>query len=672
MKKIILAGALACAFTSTFAEELPVFDLGTLVVTPIRFASPSHQSSSNVTVITARDIQASGARTIPELLATQAGIRVHSTDGTPDSSIDLRGFGMTGNQNTLVLLDGQRLNDIDLSSVRWSMIPLDSIARIEIIRGSGSVLYGQGASGGTINIITQTAAKTSTGRAQVAIGSYGGQDIQASAELVGEGVSARISADGYDSNGYRRNNDNRQRTLLGNLRADLPNGHIDLRFGLDSQDVRYPGVRTVAPTTGLDQLSNDRRGTATPNDYGTREGNQIGLSYNRRIGNVEITVDAGHREKYTTADFVSSTSYLQTDLGVNSFSPRLKFNHRLFGQSADLVAGADLDNWRYHQVRATAPSTIGTPSADIRGTQHSRGFYLHEAIQWSDTTVSLGARTQHVEYQANDAASTASYASASQSRTVNAYDLGARHKLSPEWAIFGKIGRSFRIATVDEIYNQYGGPTFDAIVTMLEPQTSNDREIGADYSWHSGKVRATAYHMDLKNELHYNALTFTNMNLSPTRRYGMELEANWQANPAWSFSGNYTYTVAQFRSGIYSGTDVSGNTLPVVPTHSAAVSAHWEFAPRASWNTSLRYVGTQYFDNDQQNNFAHKIPAYRIVDMNLMYSLDKNWTLSATANNLFNEKYFTYGIRSASTPGRFNAYPMPERNYWLSAAYAFK
>src|SRR5437016_13402688 len=70
-----------------------------------------------------------------------------------NTSIDLRGFGATGPQNTLILLDGRRLNDIDLSGVQWSAIPLSSIERIEILRGTGAVLYGDNASTGVVNIV---------------------------------------------------------------------------------------------------------------------------------------------------------------------------------------------------------------------------------------------------------------------------------------------------------------------------------------------------------------------------------------------------------------------------------------------------------------------------------------------------------------------------------------
>lgn len=74
-------------------------------------------------------------------------MHTRNIDGSPDSQIDLRGFGMTGNQNTLVLLDGQRMNEMEMVGIRWSTIPLSSIKRIEVLRGEGAVTYGSGATG---------------------------------------------------------------------------------------------------------------------------------------------------------------------------------------------------------------------------------------------------------------------------------------------------------------------------------------------------------------------------------------------------------------------------------------------------------------------------------------------------------------------------------------------
>ncbi len=134
MKRKQLLAALLCVATHLAHAETAT-SLDEVVVTATRFNSAPESSAVSVTVITAEDIKKSAAKTLPTLLAQRAGIQVRSNDGTQDMMVDLRGFGMTGNQNTLVLLDGQQLNDIELTTIRWSAIPLDSIERIEIVNG---------------------------------------------------------------------------------------------------------------------------------------------------------------------------------------------------------------------------------------------------------------------------------------------------------------------------------------------------------------------------------------------------------------------------------------------------------------------------------------------------------------------------------------------------------
>jgi hypothetical protein len=111
-------------------------------------------------VITEAEIKKSNAKSIPDLLRTEEGILVRNLLGNgKNAQVDLRGYGESAPYNTLVLIDGRRVNSIDLSGVDWTQIPIDSIARIEIVRGTGSVMYGDNAVGGVINIITRLPSK---------------------------------------------------------------------------------------------------------------------------------------------------------------------------------------------------------------------------------------------------------------------------------------------------------------------------------------------------------------------------------------------------------------------------------------------------------------------------------------------------------------------------------
>lgn len=195
---------------------------------------------------------------MPDLLAEQVGITLQDFFGNNavSTSVDMRGFGVTGGQNTLILLDGRRLSDIDLSSVQWSSVPLSSIERIEILRGTGSVLYGDGASAGVINIVTRSPLKPGTHAEMYGrIGSYNTLERQFTGSIANETFGFNASAYGLTSDGYRANNRNEQINYSGNMRWAGANSTLDLRMGVDRQDVRLPGARRIQPSIGLNEYA---------------------------------------------------------------------------------------------------------------------------------------------------------------------------------------------------------------------------------------------------------------------------------------------------------------------------------------------------------------------------------------------------------------------------------
>ncbi len=137
--------------------------LPTIDVSTSRLGAGSTIVGTSSSVITAEDIQQSPAQTLPDILQSQAGIQLQhvsaGANGARDS-VDLRGFGASAPSNVLVLVNGRRFNDFDLQGFDFSSIPINAIQRIEITRGnSGAVLYGDGAIGGVINIVTKNGVK---------------------------------------------------------------------------------------------------------------------------------------------------------------------------------------------------------------------------------------------------------------------------------------------------------------------------------------------------------------------------------------------------------------------------------------------------------------------------------------------------------------------------------
>jgi iron complex outermembrane receptor protein len=182
--------------------------------------------------------------------------------------------------------------------------------------------------------------------------------------------------------------------------------------------------------------------------------------------------------------------------------------------------------------------------------------------------------------------------------------------------------------------------------------------------------------MDLRNEIHFNALTFTNMNLSPTRREGFELEGRRNFGESVELFASYTRARAVFREGVYAdalsgaAVDLSGKNVPLVPRVAAKLGASWTIADRTRMSAALDYVGRQYFDNDQTNTYPGQMASYMTMDAKLS-RIAGPWILSLAANNLAGRRYYTYAIRNGAGTS-FNAYPMPGRNVMLTAAYRWK
>jgi iron complex outermembrane receptor protein len=82
-------------------------------------------------------------------------------------------------------------------------------------------------------------------------------------------------------------------------------------------------------------------------------------------------------------------------------------------------------------------------------------------------------------------------------------------------------------------------------------------------------------------------------------------------------------------------------------------------------------VGKQLMDNDESNSLGVKIPSYKVVDLKLTHRY-RSWLLAATVNNIFDEKYYNYAVRSQFVLDRYNAYPLPQRNGMVSVEYQFQ
>jgi iron complex outermembrane receptor protein len=634
-------------------------------------------------VITAADIERSPGMTVQDVLAREPGIQVTSLFGGVNgaqTTVDMRGFGATGASNTLVLVNGRRLTDVDLAGVDFSTIPKAAIERIEITRGnSGAVLYGDGAVGGVINIITKAgAALPTSASAQGLLGSFNYKEAAVSASGSAGRYSGSVYGNTINSDGYRQNNALRQENGVGDLRwSDGRDNSAYFTLGADNQHLGFPGGRLVSPTVNL--LATDPRGAATPFDFGNKQGVNATAGWTHTIApGTDLIVDGGMRRKDQQAEFFCTgcpafDRGVDTDLTTFSLTPRLSSQHMLGAIPGKLLAGVDIYDSIYGSDRTVHLNDPPNHRYDL--TQVTAASYFQETLALLPTTdFAFGARVQENHTTARDRLDPTAPGGAfaapqglplDRSETQYALHIGLEHRPVEHLTLFARAARSFRLPTVDERVGvaPFGVPTnFD-----LKTQISHDFEGGVRVTFGGVSFQSSVYDMELTNELFFSPVTFTNVNLDPTRRYGWENSATWQVDDALRFKAGLAYTRSVFREG-----PLAGNDVPLVSRWTESVGVSWNvFQKYLVVDAAARFFSARRMDNDAAN-LQVPIPGHALVDVRIGGEY-RSYFWSFSVQNIFDVHYYEYAVSSVSFTtglpvfGTYNAYPLPGRTFLAKA-----
>ena len=671
--------------SNTFAENIKRFE--GLIVNGTRLDQNNIEDLPlNISVITAEEIKLSPAQTLPELLAQEPGIQKSSQFGNHAvrSDIDIRGFGARGTQNTLILLDGKRLNDNDQSTINFSAIPMENIERIEIIKSAGGVLYGDGAVGGAINIITKTPSyKTKKYLIEQRVGSYDSTQTDAAIEYSNEKISLNLFGNLIHSDGYRVNNKLEQRSLSTNFSYFINNTEIFLKSGISEQNLRLPGDRAVNFVTGVDEFSSDRKGSDDPFDFAIEEGTFLTLGFIHPFGDdLELLIDGGYKTKESDIFVENSQEFRNTSHANLYFSPKLKWRFDLFNTEHNIDIGFDIYHYQFDLdiENTTAVDTnhvIAQPQHRLDIEQENYSFYLNDFFKFtSNTSFQAGARIQHSNVDAFDqfdsTATTAGFAS-SQRPSLNKSDrgymanFGIKHQLNRNVSGYITTGQSMRFANNDD-FNQLDA-TFAPSFSNIKPQRGRYLDGGVSYSSEYLNTSLSVYLMEITNQIDFDPARSTNRNFEPIKREGLESSILLKPIDEITTNFNYAFTKAVFDGGLNKGNDV-----PLVAKHTANLVINYNFFRNMSLSATWNYVGDKVFDNDQDNTFFAKIPSHSTIDMKLGYERG-NFDVAFSVNNLLNKEYFETGTANSllfdAAHTRFNASPMPERNFSFIMRYKF-
>lgn len=633
---ILLASAISAALSHTlsYAEEVP-----TVVVS----ASRSHHSSmtipGNIKVISRQQIEDSGATSVAEVLNGVGGVHVTDLFGDGSSAtISMRGFGETAGSNVLVIVDGRRLNNIDLTRPDLNAVSVKDIEQVEIVQGSAGVLYGDQAVGGVINIVTRKPQgfKVDT---LLQTGSYDRTRFVGSvSDKVSDELSYLVSAEALRTDNYRDNNDQDNVNLLGRMDYELPNGGVFV----EAQRVRK--VSGLPGSLTEQQIEEDRRQANSLTDFVDSETEVARLG-----GDVILSEEWSVEAELAARDFQSSSEFsgivYTIDAKQTEFTPRLIGSLPMNDSQAIITAGFDYLESDYETFSENDYET--------------KAVYLQAVLPVSSAThVTVGGRKADYENT-----NTGFGFSQSFEDDESAFEIAIQSEVNENLSVFFRIDENFRFAKIDEI-------TFTEVGKSLDVQTGQSNEIGVDYTQGELSLKAQVYRLEIDNEIAYDPNANgpvpgfgANVNLDPTLHDGMILEAAYSLQDNWDLAAAFTYNDATFDEGVYEGNNISG-----VPERQLSVNTSYRVSKAFKTYVEALHVDDHYAAGDYDNS-APKLDAYTVVNTNLAYSWDE-FELSLRINNLFDKEYSTTAFGSSF--GMIFPFPSPERNFWLTASVRFE
>ena len=676
-------------------EDEPV-KMGEVVVTATRDTQEVRKTPANVTVITADEIRNSGATTVVEVLDKLESIQFRTYSGNASQTIiDIRGFGGDNPYGkALIMLDGRRLNRTDMASINWLSIPVNTIERIEIVRGPGSVLYGDAAVGGVINIITKKGKGKPVFNASVLAGSYGLHNERVGVNGATEKLTYAVTAENNFISGYRdRSKYSAQGGGfdIGYAAHDLLN--LSLGVSFNRADYQMPGALTK------EQMAQDRRQyqpampdfflNAHPNDDGRDKFTNINMgikSFWGSWGQLEMNFIYGRKDLQMNmpswASSWSPYSYIYSDTSADTYgiAPKYILSREIFGFQNKIVVGVEYYKEPYKkEIFNDRERTHPLSTANF--TRESLGYYIRDEFSLlKNLILSAGYRFEQTNIKGSndDLIDPANNFNNEKKYKAEAYEAGLTWLWGRKSKAFAKYATVYRIPFIDEIasFNGFGG----AFLTDLEKEKGVSMEVGTTYyPLENLKLAVTFFRIDMEDEIEYvyNPYTFTgsNRNVGKTRHDGAELSVSYLWQKYLKVYGNLTYHKATFENGINEKKE-----MPLVPNRIIHAGLEIYLPCNVTLKPEIHHVGEAYLSGDNDNN-AEKLESYTLLNFYAHYKPTfgrLNLTVFAGVENLTNTMYSSFGIDYVqyNTPGvppyysNFY-YPMPGRTFKAGMSFEF-
>jgi iron complex outermembrane receptor protein len=677
---------------------------GSLMVIKQRSGLSELDTPAAVSVVSGDDLRNSTAQVnLSESLGSVPGLQIQNRQNyAQDLQLSVRGFGsrsMYGVRGVRVYVDGIPATMPD-GQGQTSNIDINSIDKVEVLRGPYSALYGN-ASGGVVNIDTQTGSQPTTLTAGTYFGSYGSwrNSVKASGST-GDGTHAgdvnyTISGSRFTTNGYRDHSGTQKN--LGNARLGVRIDDVStltLMLNSVSVDANDPGGLTRA------EWKDNPRQSPRGDTYNTRKSldqTQVGLRYQREMSeNDQLTLTTWHGERHTTqyqsipVAVQKNPAYpggvIVLERKYSGIDTRWKHQDQIGSVPFSVIGGLDYETMtERRQGFQNYVIDNGTTELGEKGEQRRNEknvmWNLDPYLQtsWDLTskwTLDAGMRYSTVSFDSTDYYVT----------TGNGDDSGSKryHKLLPmgslnyavtdAWNVYLSAGRGFETPTINELSYRSVDGSQTGLNLGLKPSTSDTVELGSKTRIGYGLLTAAVFQTNTDNELVVEDSSngrSVYKNAGKTRRQGVEMSFDQQFAENWQMKMAWTYLDATYRNSTCddSGSCTpSGNRLPGVAKNMGYASLAW--APEQGWHAGadVRYMGSIQADDENDA----KAPSYTVVGLSTGYKFgwDK-WSLDlfSRVDNLFDKAYVGSVIVNEGN-GRYYE-PAPGRNYGVGASLSY-
>ena len=613
-RKISLSIATAVLLsTNIYALE----DLGMITVTNGNFNTKENRTPFATEIFTQNEIKNSNASTIYEFLNEQSSINVMPSNGNIyEQKIDMRGFGISdGYQNIVVIVDGQRLNNIDMTTQLLGSIPIDTIEQIEIVKGSGSVKYGDGATSGVINIITN-------GKYNNKLNIFGGNnDTKGSSLSLGYNTDTMIinaTWDNSSTDGNRKidtygNTDNKSQTISKLGIKIFPADDLELRANTSQNDIknRYANgmTKSIFDSNPSGIGTADWSGEYYSQNTTNAKTNSLGTSYHIDNKN-KISFDIINEDK--RIDFITwKNDYENTQQNID-----YGFNNDIFKLSFG--------------INKIESKRIGSGNETQK---NNSGYFVNsEVVMNQNVTYNFGIRSEKVKY--NYESSTQSL---SKNENLKAYDVGYSQVLNTNQSFFVNFNQAFQAPDVDRFFTYNFGTSAYEFNGYIKPAISKTLNIGFHDYRDNNNVKITLFNSKLENEIYYYATSGTNTNIDRSSKYGFEFFDKYKINNTFHTSLNYSYVLAKIDSENEGSGAYNDKIMPGVSKHNVTANFGGDYG-KTSFEFAHKYKSEAYNSEDFTNNATQKQKAYNSTNLSIKYNLEKNLEIYAKVNNIFEVK----------------------------------